>query len=137
MGYTRISVVAITVLLPAVVVGCAGQSEQTKKEIQGLQDRVAILQNERDRLDERLSALEQQQQILMTSAKSEPAVANDGRPPLRVVRLSPEDAGQSASPPIDHQDAPIAAPTDADETRVLISGSGTELTATPVKEAKK
>ncbi len=131
MGCYRISAVAITIVLTSSVLGCAGQSEQTKKEIQGLQDRVAILQNERDRFDERLSALEQQQQILMSAAKASVVPAANETPPLRVVRLTPQDDAPAAP----HQAAgDPGAPEAASGGRVLISGSGTELTATPVDE---
>lgn len=118
MGSFRISALATTVLGLSGLFGCAGQNNQTKQQLEALEDRIAILQNERDRLDERVSSLEQQQRVLMTAAATQPSGAAE-RPPLRVIRLSPEQ------PP---------APEPTGE-RVLISGSGDRLTTTTLPES--
>ncbi len=134
MSCWRYSVVATTVLgLASLSSGCAGNGEATKKQIGALQDKVAILQNERDRLEERVSALEQQQQVLVASAQSDAVPSSDrSRPPLKVVRLEPPMAnvGEAPTPAVP---APATAAT---EPRVLISGSGDDLQATVVEAAQ-
>lgn len=118
MGSFQISAVATTLVCASLgAVGCAGQNDRTRQQLEALEDRIAILQNERDRLDERLSALEQQQQVLVSAAANQPQAAAE-RPPLRVIRLSP----QAAPAP------------EATGERVLISGSGTRLTTSTVAD---
>jgi hypothetical protein len=133
MGRSRISAVAITVSgLLVGVTGCAGQSAETEKHLQSIQDKISILQNERDRLDERVSALEQQQEVLMTNARAgQPLI--DERPPLKVVRLAPDAPPTAAERAVGAEEQAPAAEADGD--RVLISGSGTDVKATPMPKA--
>jgi TolA-binding protein len=115
-------------------VGCAGQSSETERQLQRMQERVAILQNERDRFDERITALEQQQEVWSQERASDRSGALLQRPALKVVRLEPEAPEgtnaapdpAAASPKADVQAAPSTG------ERVLISGTGDKLTATQV-----
>jgi len=126
MGKFLISAVSITPFLCWVLAtGCASQSSKTRKELDVLNEKIAILQNERDRLEERLGALEQQQQVM---AKPQPQGVLPGRPPLKVVTLEPEPAPAPAH---------VVDPGDHAQGRVLISGSGTELKASAVEEGTK
>jgi hypothetical protein len=73
--------------------GCASQSEETKHQLDTLNERILILQNDRDRLVERVDALEQHQVpgVQVTSMPSAPS-----RPSLKVVHLSPPATDPSA-----------------------------------------
>jgi hypothetical protein len=109
--------------------GCAGAHEATAKQVSALQDKVAILQNERDRLDERLSALEEQQRVLVADRRGEIPTPNaESRPLLEVVRLEPPQTSNSAAAP------PPPSEPESGEPRMLISGSGDDLQTSVVKE---
>lgn len=73
--------------------GCSSQSLETKRQLETLNERMLILQNDRDRLVERVDALEAQ----VVKPKREPDELADSvspeRPPLRVVHLEPATAG--------------------------------------------
>lgn len=128
MARPRISIVAITGLLGGIV-GCAGQRAETEKQLRGMEDRIAILQNERDRLDERVTALESQQKTRVDAPRPAPT---SRRPLLEVVRLSPDDEVSSEA----GGEAEVTGPAPvADESeRTLLSGSGTKLQASPVSQ---
>ncbi len=127
MGKFLISAVSITPFLCcSLSFGCASQSEKTRKELDLVNEKIAILQNERDRLEERLGALEQQQAL---ATKPQPQGVLPGRPPLKVVTLEPDP------PPPAAPDA--AAGVSHAQGRVLISGTGTELKATAVEDDTK
>ena len=84
----RISILVASVwAVGSCAFGCAGQVSETDRQLQRLQERVAILQNERDRLDERRQALEQQRELWLHQAPASEARAELQRPPLKVVRL--------------------------------------------------
>lgn len=113
--------------------GCAGQSSETERQLQRMQERVAILQNERDRLDERVSALEQQQDLFLRERAQTQTSSLLQRPALKVVRLEPEPAeGAPAADAAGQKPTQVAAPEPNDGQRVLISGTGDKLTATQV-----
>lgn len=113
--------------------GCAGQSSETERQLQRMQERVAILQNERDRLDERVSALEQQQDLLLHERAQTQTSSLLQRPALKVVRLEPEAAeGAPTADVTGQKSAPVPAAEPNDGQRVLISGTGDKLTATQV-----
>lgn len=68
--------------------GCSGQSDATKRQLELLNERVLILQNDRDRLVERVDALEQH------TVAAPPSVAMaqpHARPRLKVVHLAPDN----------------------------------------------
>lgn len=126
MGLLRISVVVTSVLPWLAVSGCASQNTETRRQMQRLNEQVAILQNERDRLDERVAALEAQQQVLLEARKPK---ADAARPALELVRLQPTAADPGPGPR-----SPVAPEPSDDESsgRVLISGTGNKLTATEI-----
>jgi hypothetical protein len=132
MALRRISIL-VTSLLPWLAMsGCASQSSDTRLQLQRINERVAILQNERDRLDERLNAVEAQQDLLLADRRKA-ELRGQERPALKLVRLEPEPAGAAA--PQQQPSAPSepSAEGKADDSgRVLISGSGNTLTATVI-----
>jgi hypothetical protein len=82
--------------------------------------------NDNDRLEERLAAVEVQQNALAHSRRSQPA-AHVERPSLKVVRLGPEeemapatDAPAAVQSPV----TPNAAAAATSEERPMIKGSG-------------
>ncbi|HEX2736386.1 MAG TPA: hypothetical protein VHM70_32510 [Polyangiaceae bacterium] len=119
------------------VAGCAGSSSETARQLERMQERIAILQNERDRLDERVTALEQHQEDAQaaTTAQTKGNAANQ-RPSLRVVTLQPET--EEAEPKEHEPSAAAVANSAADDgaEHVLISGTGDRLTATVVEGTK-
>jgi hypothetical protein len=121
--------------LAAGVAGCAGQSSETERQLQRIQERVAILQNERDRFDERLIALEQQQDLWRAERGHAASATLSQRPALKVVRLEPEQSGAPAAENEPRAANPSAEPVSlpaAEGERVLISGTGDKLTTTKV-----
>lgn len=95
-----------------------------------------ILQNERDRLDERIAVLEER----ATAPRPERQEANVlERPPLKVVRLEPRDSAEpnSSNTQPAAADEQRAKPEPAGSDRTLIHGSGTAISQSPVVEAAK
>lgn len=77
-------------LVPSTV-GCAGQSAETDRQLAKMNERLMVLQNDRDRLMERVDALESQKPEVRP--ESNDAEASSGtlatRPRLKIVRLEP------------------------------------------------
>lgn len=99
--------------------GCAAQSSSYQQRLEVLQDKVLILQNERDRFEERLIALETRLENQgagspqAASATGEPRPAADSAPAnLPVVRLAPR---------------PEVVPSLPAEPSVAIVGSGDDV----------
>lgn len=131
MARSRISIVAITGLLWGIA-GCAGQRAETEKQLRGMEDRIAILQNERDRLDERVTALEGQQRPRSDAPRPTPT---SRRPLLEVVRLSPDD--ETPPEPSGEGEVPGPAPVANESERTLLSGSGNKLQVSQVNQASQ
>lgn len=137
-------------LLP-LSVGCAGQSEDTKRQLVSMNERLVVLQNDRDRLMERVDALESRVPSLGPT-QDEVAAPNvsPSRPPLKVVRLEPtmEDGARpdvstetqtraEDSPEGSSTATPLAAPTPAEassEAKVVLYGEGTTSGVRPSAE---
>lgn len=75
--------------------GCASQTDETKRQLETLNERILILQNDRDRLVERVDALEQHGGRPVAVA---PVSAATTRPMLTVVRLAPEVEDKQTQP---------------------------------------
>ena len=86
--------------------GCAGQTEETKRQLDLLNERMLILQNDRDRLVERVDALEQRHGSKVSVA---PQSSAPTRPALKVVRLEPEGVEFDESDDSDEPNAPSGA----------------------------
>ncbi len=147
-------------LCGASLAGCASQSPTYEQKLTELRDKITILQNERDRLDERLSAVESLQQELVGA--QQPPAARTTRPPLKMVVLKPDAAeaeGPTDSAATDQPDSPPevvpqgdsaanspeAAPASAQantqsapspSARPLISGQGQQLSTSWVEAAQ-
>lgn len=81
-------------------VGCAGDGDAMKKRIHDLEGEVTRLQNQSDRLEERLAGVEigARAQTAAPAAPADPRAQQEGRPLLQVVRLEPGAAAQAADP---------------------------------------
>jgi hypothetical protein len=89
-----------------------------------MRDKITILQNERDRLDERLTAVEARQAEMVSELEVKPQ--RQARPALKVVVLTPEDsATEAANGPT--QPTTSAPPDGESEARPLISGQGQQV----------
>lgn len=108
---------AFAAMVP-LALGCASQSDSNAKQVRDLSEQVRRLQSMTDRLEERLSALENargKSQPRLTSSMSPP----DTVPDLPVVRASPDTASTAA-------DVRSSQP-ESEESRPLIVGEGTRV----------
>lgn len=111
---------ALLLLAPA----CTARNPAYEKKFSQLGENIMILQNERDRLEERIAVLEQERETLAPRPVAQGALE---RPPLKVVQLLPPDEVATESPP-------AAPPPSDDGARTVISGTGSELSQSPVSE---
>lgn len=92
------------VLGVALLGGCSSGLEGVDKRLSAMQDEIVRVQNQNDRLVERIDAMELRQ-AKAEAAKSEPA-KNKGsgaapeRPSLKVVKVVPEDTSGMPSPQV-------------------------------------
>lgn len=113
------------------LVGCGAQSPAHEKQLAEMRDKITILQNERDRLDERLTAVEARQAELVSELEAKPE--REARPPLKVVVMKPEHAEATPGPvnPVGDLE------TDAEAgARPLISGQGQQVGTTLPEEKR-
>jgi hypothetical protein len=95
---------------------CAAQSPTLEKQVAEMQDKVLILQNERDRMEERIAALEQTRR--RPARQGSPNTST--RPRLKVVRVEP---GGTTTPP----EPEIEPASPSGGGLVAISGSGDDI----------
>lgn len=139
LGYT---------VLVGLSLGCSSQSAETKRQLETLNERLLILQNDRDRLVERVDALEAQlTKPAGETGASTTASGNGVRPLLKVVRLEPSPAAGGETP----VDASKAAPSPAgspasvevaegpspSEPQVVLYGEGSTSGVRPSAEGAK
>jgi len=107
--------------------GCASDSDAVEKRLSELREDIRKLQNDNDRVSERLEALELRQaaQARSTPAPAEAAPETVSRPRLKVVRLSPDGKAPTEAEPAEAQPAPDEAPT------MILKGEGKELELKP------
>jgi outer membrane murein-binding lipoprotein Lpp len=88
-------------LLACLLVGCSSGLEGVDKRLSALQDEITKLQNQNDRLVERVDAMEVQQAKADRAAKpANSAPAASERPTLKVVKVLPEDDSGMPAPQI-------------------------------------
>lgn len=92
-------------LAVALLGGCSSGLEGVDKRLSAMQDEIVRVQNQNDRLVERIDAIELRQ-AKAEGAKSEPAKAKAAagappeRPSLKVVKVVPEDTSGMPSPQV-------------------------------------
>jgi hypothetical protein len=127
LARSPLSLLGLFTLLFPVISGCATSSDAIEKKLSSLREEIQKLQNENDRVGERLEAIELRQAreeakgTEVKTAKEDSGVVS--RPPLKVLRLSPEgnsEEGQAepATPPAAGSDS---AP------RMMLKGQGKDL----------
>lgn len=81
--------------------GCSSGLEGVEKRLSTMQDEITRLQNQNDRLVERVDAIEVRDAKAVRSGKPAPAASNNERPSLKVVKVVPEDtSGMPSSPQV-------------------------------------
>lgn len=81
----------VCLALVALSGGCAGQAAETDRQLATMNERLMVLQNDRDRLMERVDALESQKPNVVHEANDSTMAsgAPTTRPRLKIVRLEP------------------------------------------------
>lgn len=135
-----------TVLL-GLSLGCSSQSAETKRQLETLNERLLILQNDRDRLVERVDALESQLTKPAGETDAPAAASGSGvRPLLKVVRLEPTPVAESEAPANAAKAAPspgapvaveVAEGPSSSEPQVVLYGEGSTSGVRPSAEGAK
>jgi hypothetical protein len=84
-------------LAAALLGGCSSGLEGVDKRLSAMQDEIVKVQNQNDRLVERIDAMEARQTKSETAARPAPAASSE-RPSLKVVKVLPEDTSGMPSP---------------------------------------
>lgn len=88
-------------LAVALLGGCSSGLEGVDKRLSAMQDEIVRIQNQNDRLVERLDAMESRQAKAESAAKPAAPVAGvSERPSLKVVKVVPEDTSGMPSSPV-------------------------------------
>lgn len=99
-------------VLACLAAGCSSGLEGVDKRLSAMQDEITKVQNQNDRLVERIDAMESRQNkadsAAKAAAKSEPKATGSAggaseRPNLKVVRVVPEDTSGMPSPQVGTQ----------------------------------
>jgi outer membrane murein-binding lipoprotein Lpp len=108
---------ALVLLVPSalVVAGCGSSKDSVEKKLSSLRDEVTLLQNEHDRMAERMQALEikAMQAAPQRAAAAEEPEERVVRPQLRVVKVGPGSEAESADAPAEESAPPAPEPADA------------------------
>lgn len=87
-------------LVAALLGGCSSGLEGVDKRLSAMQDEIVKVQNQNDRLVERIDAMEARQAKTESSAPpAAVAAAGPERPSLKVVKVVPEDTSGMPSAP--------------------------------------
>lgn len=109
-------------------VGCANAGDSTHKELAAIQQELVRMRAENAILTARLEALETTRtRQTAPEAQAKPAAADDDRPPLDVLRLTPtsEPSPTTDKPRADApNDTPPAEELEQDEPRTVIRSTG-------------
>jgi len=93
-----------------------------KKRIASLQDEMTLLQNDVDRLEERLASVEARPSVQPRTSDQEKAKAGTlERPRLKVIKLEPGGSPPDAQPIPEES---VSEAKDTEEPRPVIRGSG-------------
>jgi hypothetical protein len=115
--------VALAALFP--LTAACGGSDSLKKQVGALETQLTSVRADQDRLEERLAALEIASPVPSRAAK---AISPDAveHPRLKVIHLSPDQAGPAAEP----ADAPSSTSPDPANRRPTIRGTGDRIIKT-------
>jgi hypothetical protein len=122
-------------LLAAAVAGCATDKDPMERQLSKLRDQVAELQNDTDRMGERLDAMEVRHASAARQADDRVAATTAAgtlsRPKLKIVRVEP-GSDMAAD---DTTGAPDELAPESDGPRVVIQGEGKSLETRTVATA--
>ncbi|HYP88421.1 MAG TPA: hypothetical protein VEQ59_09710 [Polyangiaceae bacterium] len=109
----------------ALLGGCSSGLDGVDKRLSAMQDEIAKVQNQNDRLVERLDAVELRQAKSEVAAKpSAPVVSSSERPSLKVVKVVPEDTSGMPSPQVGTVPANEAADDPSPRPVIKLRGGG-------------
>ena len=110
------------------LLGCSSGLEGVQKRLSSMQDEITRLQNQNDRLVERVDAMEVREPKTSPAGKSRPAgppsAAASERPSLKVVKVVPEDTSGMPSPQVGTQAPGDAADDPSPRPVIKLRGSG-------------
>jgi cell division septum initiation protein DivIVA len=109
------------------LLGCSSGLEGVQKRLSSMQDEITRLQNQNDRLVERVDAIEVREAKTTPAGKSRPAAqaaAASERPSLKVVKVVPEDTSGMPSPQVGTQAPGDAADDPSPRPVIKLRGSG-------------
>ena len=110
------------------LLGCSSGLEGVQKRLSTMQDEITRLQNQNDRLVERVDAMEVRDAKSAATGKSPvaaaAAAAGSERPSLKVVKVVPEDTSGMPSPQVGTQAPGDAADDPSPRPVIKLRGSG-------------
>ncbi len=106
------------------LLGCSSGLEGVQKHLSSMQDEITRLQNQNDRLVERVDAMEIKGPKSVPAGKSPAAAAGSERPSLKVVKVVPEDTSGMPSPQVGTQSPGDAADDPSPRPVIKLRGSG-------------
>jgi hypothetical protein len=111
----------------ALLGGCSSGLEGVDKRLSAMQDEIAKVQNQNDRLVERMDALEVRQakgDAASTAKAGAQAAKSAERPSLKVVKVVPEDTSGMPSPQVGTVPAGEAADDPSPRPVIKLRGGG-------------
>jgi hypothetical protein len=110
------------------LLGCSSGLEGVQKRLSTMQDEITRLQNQNDRLVERVDAMEVREAKVAPAGKSRPtapaSASGSERPSLKVVKVVPEDTSGMPSPQVGTQAPGEAADDPSPRPVIKLRGSG-------------
>lgn len=107
----------------AMLLGCSSGLEGVEKRLSTMQDEITRLQNQNDRLVERVDAMEVREAKQASQVKAAQAPAAE-RPSLKVVKVVPEDTAGMPSPQVGTQAPGEAADDPSPRPLIKLRGGG-------------
>lgn len=104
--------------------GCSSGLEGVEKRLGSMQDEITRLQNQNDRLVERVDAMEVKQAQAPAAASKPSQAAASERPNLKVVKVVPEDTAGMPSPQVGTQPPGEAADDPSPRPVIKVRGGG-------------
>jgi hypothetical protein len=110
--------------LGAALLGCTSGLSGVEKRLASMQDEITRLQNQNDRLVERVDAMEVRDTSQVKTASPASASQGSERPSLKVVKVVPEDTSGMPSPQVGTQVPGEAADDPSPRPLIKLRGGG-------------
>lgn len=111
-------------LWAALLGGCSSGLEGVDKRLSAMQDEIIKVQNQNDRLVERVEAMEARQTKTESAKPTASAGKASERPSLKVVKVVPEDTAGMPSPQVGTQSPGEAADDPSPRPMIKLRGGG-------------